>query len=319
MSVSPDNTPPSYDMWGPTGTNHADGVAARPPRRIRPWGLIDVVWFVLFLLASQTVVVVILGFVAIAQNGVEVDSITVAEDLTKDIADLALTGPGLALSVLSQWVAFLAAPIYASYRKGHRSLAKDFGLYFRRVDLVLGVGLAVVLQVVMGAISWALNQTDLDLSGADNTSMVTDKGGAVLVLMVFAAVIMAPLTEELLFRGLLLRAFLRSPGRLDLAPHLPGVTDRFHGPEKRPVNKVGVVMAVLLSSAFFGLMHAQPVETASGGYSFSLGSWVLVAQTGLLGLVFALVALKTKRIGTTITAHLVFNATSLSLVFLLAK
>ena len=43
---------------------------------------------------------------------------------------------------------------------------------------------------------------------------------------------------------------------------------------------------------------------------------MLVAQTGFLGLVFAMIAAKTRRIGLTVATHLYFNSGSITLVML---
>ena len=93
-----------------------------------------------------------------------------------------------------------------------------------------------------------------------------------------AVAVLAPLWEEVLFRGLLLRSLHR---RLGAAP------------------------AVLLSSAAFGALHAQPGRGIA-----------LVLVTGALGVALALVTLRAGRLGPAIATHAAYNATTVLLVAL---
>lgn len=298
------------DMWGPRTLTDTEGYLMEVPRKPKPWGLADIGWALVAIVAIQVVLLPVLIVMAISQYNIALDSPGGADQLADAVAKVATTGPGLVLAMTAQFGAFVGVPVWASYRKGHRSLAKDFGFVFKRRDIALGLGLAIALQLLLAGISWVLNQTSLDLSEADNTGQVTDQVGILLVFMILAASIGAPLTEELLFRGLILRAFLRKLARWDLAPVKEGLTDHFHPPTVSTLHRnVGVVLSVLLSSALFGVMHFQNV---------SVGSVVVIAQTGLLGLVFAIVVVKTRRLGIAIVGHLFFNSMSIALTLLLS-
>lgn len=304
-------------LWGPPQVGGTQGVSDRAPEERRAWGLIDVLWGLLGLLVAQIVLLPILTVVAIVTYDIPIDAPGAAASLTEAVTKVATTGPGIVFALLSQWAAFVGAPWLVSRRKGHQSMRLDFGLRFRWRDVPVGFGVAVGLQVVLNATTWLLHQTPLDLSGAENTSQVTDHAGVILVVMVLAAAIGAPLTEEIFFRGLMLRSMLRGFARLDFAPVLEGVSDKYHtGTTSAWRRRVGTVAAVVLSSVLFGIMHLQTSATDDGGTAVLLGHWVVVAQTGLLGMVFAVIAIKTRRIGLTIMAHLFFNSTSLALVFL---
>lgn len=308
----------SVGLWGPPGPQRTEGLALRAPRKHKAWGLVDVGWALVALVGAQVLLIPLLVVLALAQYDISLNDPDVAQHLTDAVTKVAVTGPGLVLALVTQWLAFAGVPALTTYRKGHRSLAKDFGFWFKRTDPVYALGLAVVLQLLMAGISVALHHTSLNLSGADNTTMVTDRSGPMLVVMVASAVIGAPLTEELFFRGLLLRSFLRSFARLDLAPLLPGVTDRFHDETTGSASsrRVAVVISALLSAVIFGMMHFQTGGSDGTPAAVTAGTWVVVGQTGLLGLVLAVVAIRTRRIGLTICTHMYFNAASIALVFL---
>lgn len=307
----------TVNLWGPPTIERTEATAAHAPRKPKPWGLPDVGWAVLALVGSQVVTLPVLMLIAIAKYDIAMDSAGAADQLTAAVTKVATSGPGLVLALFAQWLAFVGVPALASYRKGHRSLSKDFGLWFKKSDLPVGFLIAIGLQLFMAAVSWSLSKTSLDRSGSDNTSMVTDHVGLMLVLMIFAASIAAPVTEELFFRGLILRAFLRKIAKVDHAPVLPGLTDHIHNAEvSARRRRYGIAASVLLSSVFFGLMHF-PVSSPENPVTLA-AQIILVSQTGFLGLIFALIAIRTRRIGLCIAAHLFFNSASIAMVFLVA-
>lgn len=275
-----------------------------PPRPKKAWGMSEVLRAGLVFMATQVALTPVLVLLAMSTYDLDPAVPDFADQMLTALVDVTTTPAGLAAGLLFQWAAFVGSPWLATRLRGHRSLVKDFGLSFRASDLWRGVALAMALQLAMVSLSWLAHQTALDLDGVDNTSMVTDQVGLALVMMVLAASIGAPLTEEIFFRGLLLRAFLRGLAKVDHAPVLPGVTDHFHPSTVSRGRQVsGTVAAVLLSSAIFGAMHAS--------------HWLLIVQTGLLGVVLAIVAVRTRRLGLTIVTHVVFNSTSLAAAFLL--
>lgn len=304
-------------LWGPAQIDGTQGLTEKVVRERKPWGLIDILWGVLFLIGAQVVLLPVLSLMAIAAYDIPMDGANAAQALTEGVSKITTTGPGLVAALLSQWVAFVGAAYLASVRKGHRSLAKDFGFVFKKTDVPFGLLLAVALQAFMFAANWLLTQTSLDLEGSSNTGQVTDHTGILLVIMVLAASIGAPLTEEIFFRGLILRGMLRGFARVDHAPVLTGRTETFRDrPASSMRRQIGTVAAVVLSSVIFGLMHLQTSTGADGSTQITLGHWIVVAQTGLLGMVFAVIAVKTKRIGLPIVGHFFFNSISLALVFL---
>ncbi|MBA2389150.1 MAG: CPBP family intramembrane metalloprotease [Geodermatophilaceae bacterium] len=308
MAVSPQTAlPETFGIWGPPGANKAR--RSRPEPRSQPWGLGEVAAGFVALLVAQVLLTV--AFATVAARRISLDgspeqlSLLVAETLS-----LALGGPGLVVGLLTQWAAFLGAALYASYRKGRRSLGLDFGLRFRwPTDLLLGLALAVVLQVVLLVLNVGLAARGVDVSAADNTGLVTSNGGMLLVLLIAGAVVGAPLVEELFFRGLFLRALLRRLAKVDLAdPHQSA------DPEHTRRRTVGTALSILLTAVVFGALHAP---FSGSGNSVPIEATLLLgAQTGLLGLVFAVVAVRVRRIGPTVVAHVSFNAISIALALL---
>jgi uncharacterized protein len=195
---------------------------------------------------------------------------------------VALFGPGVldgeiplwrtSLFQIPVWVGLLGAPLWATYRKGRRSLVADFGLRMRWSDVPLGLAVGLIGQIVLALIITVLYDAlgiDLDRVGESAealTSAAVDPFS--LLLLVIVAVVAAPVLEELFYRGLWLRA----------ARH-----------------RFGTVGAVLLTSVVFGLVHLQP-------YDFP-------ALAGF-GLLLALLTIRTGRLGPAIWAHVAFNLTA---------
>jgi membrane protease YdiL (CAAX protease family) len=146
------------------------------------------------------------------------------------------------LSIGLSELALGAVALFATRSKGLRSLRDDFGLRCRRRDVAIGFGLGVVALVVAGAASAFLD----DLLGVDertsNVPFDALHGWEILAYLLAVAVI-APVMEELLFRGLVYRSFLKRGSRplaagvwttlIFVAPHLlavlqwPGVVTLF--------------------------------------------------------------------------------------------
>ncbi len=186
-----------------------------------------------------------------------------------------LTGMSLRTVALLQvplWAGLLGAPLWATYLKGRRSLAADFGLAMRGRDVPLGLlaGFATQLVlVVVIALVYPLVGIDPDRVGSraeELASSATDAVGVVLLVAIVA--VAAPLFEELFYRGLWLRALQR---------------------------RFGTGWAVAVSSLVFGAIHLQLYE--------------LPALVGF-GLVAALMTVRTGRLGPAIWAHVAFNLTA---------
>jgi membrane protease YdiL (CAAX protease family) len=102
-----------------------------------------------------------------------------------------------------------------------------------------------------------------------------------VVVLTLAAVVLAPVAEELMFRGLLLRSFMR---RMCFWP------------------------AALVSSLLFALFHVHQVDTL-------LGAVTLALSVGALGLGNCFVVRMTGRLAPAIMVHATYNALALAVAF----
>ena len=160
--------------------------------------------------------------------------------------------------------------LVANY-KGLGSLRRDFGLGFERADLawvLAGVGLAVVAGVLVLPIT--------ELAGLKDSSQEVVKtfeqsaGVAEKIGVALGVVLVAPLAEELLFRGVLLRSLLR---------------------------RTSPTVAVNATAVVFALVHVLG----------DLGTGYYVPAFLLLGIVSGWRAVSTGRIGQSVCLHAGFN------------
>lgn len=184
---------------------------------------------------------------------------------------------GRAVGQLGLWVGLAGAAILASRLKGARSLAIDFGFSIRSMDILPGVLAGLFCQVVLVRLIALVLQPVLgrpDVSGPTK-QLVQDADGVGLVglgIFITFVVIGAPIVEELFFRGLVLRSIQR---------------------------RLGPLWAICLSGALFGLAHLQDLP----GDALALAMISLAA----VGVVFAILAVRTGRLGAPMVAHFTFN------------
>lgn len=97
---------------------------------------------------------------------------------------------------------------WISSAKGRGSLTTDFGLRWDWRDsgwIVVGI----VFAVVAGAVLLPLNHLLPEHSGQDVVNTFKASAGGETALFVIGVLVLAPVAEELLFRGMLLRGLLR--------------------------------------------------------------------------------------------------------------
>jgi membrane protease YdiL (CAAX protease family) len=193
--------------------------------------------------------------------------------------------PGAVLVVAAALAQALGALLVGAWAtsprrgRGGAGLVAEVGLRFRWGDLPLGVFVALVALPTLGLLLSLLAAAGLVETGdVDNTTVLFAGAGEGFGFLLVAATValVAPLWEEVLFRGLLLRSLQR---------------------------RLGAVPAVLLSSAAFGVLHAQPGRGVA-----------LVVVTGALGVVLAVVTLRAGRLGPAVVAHAAFNGVTVLLV-----
>lgn len=227
--------------------------APSPTRRAVRWGLGDALW------------VWFVGLVAGAVAG------SIALVVRDRPSGLDPDGLDLAVALLAQNGAILAGLWLVSRAKGLGTLRRDFGLIVRVRDWpwlaagvlvqVASIGIVQVLQAVGGGID--------EQQAADT---VKHARGPELALVVLGVALFVPLVEELLFRGLLLRALLR---------------------------RTSAVAAVVISSAVFAAVHLLDPSTAP-----------LMTPLLLLAVVSSIRAVRTAELSQSILLHVGFNLLS---------
>jgi membrane protease YdiL (CAAX protease family) len=174
------------------------------------------------------------------------------------------------LGLLGLWVGFGAAIYYANVYGNLRSLPNQWRP--RLSDLayvVLGIGAQLLVDLAYSPFHIKhLNKPVHHLFGSAH--------GATFVVLVVMTLLLAPIMEEWLFRGVLFRAL--SEG---------GAKGGSRG---------AVVLAVLVSAALFALAHAEPLQFA--GLFF-------------LGLILAALVWRTRRLIPSIVTHVSFNGVAI--------
>jgi hypothetical protein len=213
----------------------------------------------------------LLAFVLAVAGAIVVTQITIAVTGTK-----ALPGGGypetaaiIGATVAGQYGVWFLWMLVVSRRKGIGTLRADFGFV---VDLArdwatiaMGFGLEIAAGIALFPITHFVHHTPQQVVHDLDTAH-----GPKLVILVVTAIVVAPVVEELFFRGLLLRALQR---------------------------RVSAPLAVAIAALAFGLTHLL--------FDFGAGA-VLPALIGL-GLLSGCLAVRTGNLSRSILLHAGFN------------
>lgn len=197
---------------------------------------------------------------------------------------------------LPVWLGLGGAAVLVARIRGSGRLGAELGLRFRWLDLAIGVGLGLGLRLASGLIT-SVVQSISGQRADGNLTQISGTGvgrAATLVNLFIAATLIAPLIEELFFRGLLIRSLLATLKRRGVR------RGRVPGPTlwRRQRQAVVVVSAVL-----FALLHLSEVRNPVGAVS-------LMLTLLLVGGVHAAISLHTGRLGAAILSHVVFNGSA---------
>ena len=174
------------------------------------------------------------------------------------------------------WIGFAGAVLVASRKSGTGNFRRDMGLSFRPVDFLVGplVGLAgqlvllpalyVPLEHVVPHLSQRLQEPAKHLTGGFP--------GADLAVIAVLTVVVVPLVEETVFRGLFLRGALRA----------------FAGAGR----VAGPALATVVTGIAFALAHFEALQ---------------ILGLAAFGIVLSVMAYRFGRLGPCITAHAAFN------------
>jgi membrane protease YdiL (CAAX protease family) len=235
----------------------------------RPWGVHT--WLVpLAVLVVSIPALALLGAALVPADG---GGTSVVGLTLTGLAELLLLGTALAVG----------RPLAARGGGWRRALGLD---RVRRRDWApsgLGVVLVLAGRNVVALVAGALTGGRA-LGEASNLDVTRPSPGPVLALAV-VAVLLAPVTEELVFRGLLLRSFLR---RTSFWP------------------------AAVLSTVLFAGLHAYQVRTLAGALT-------LTSSIAVLGLVNCVLVRVTGRLAPGVLVHATSNALALVAAVALAS
>ena len=170
---------------------------------------------------------------------------------------------------------------YGSRRWGTGRFVDDLGFRFRWIDVPLGIGGAIALTIALMVINIVAHV--LGAPSGSNLTEVSERGRDVVTFatLFVTAGLIAPLTEELLFRGLIQR----------------GLSSRWTP-----------WIAVAMQAAVFGAAHITPSE--------GWGNADLIVSLAVMGFGLGAIARLTGRLGTSIVAHALFNCIQLALLWL---
>jgi uncharacterized protein len=173
----------------------------------------------------------------------------------------------------AQQLTVVLAVVYVSRLKGQRSLGADFGFRIRLLD-AKSLAFGALLEVLLSLALLPILQLDPDAQHQQLLSDLEENlDAATVVLFFLGAVVFAPIVEELLFRGVLLRALLR---------------------------KFSPATAIVASSVVFALVH----------YVGDPNTLPFLPALAGLGAVLAVVTLRTGDLSTAIWIHAGFNLTT---------
>jgi membrane protease YdiL (CAAX protease family) len=201
-------------------------------------------------------------------------------DVNKAILETFASGPGLLGSFASLWAGFMLAVVFAARATpgGWRVLLP---IQIRwKTDLPLAFILLLAVQGGSFVIGLSLDSIGISTKALGNTGFLTSVEGSYLPYIILATVFGAPIVEELFFRGVVLQVTSKT---------------------------LGVVAGVILTSILFGMMHIQ-ANLAASIYTVSV--------TAMVGMAFAILRLRTGRLGTPLVAHILFNAGGVGLALL---
>ncbi len=187
-------------------------------------------------------------------------------------------GVYIGISVVLSYGPSVAWGVFVRRRWGAGRLA-SLGWRFRWSDLGWGPLTwlaAIVSQSVLAAVVLIFG---IPLSSNIEATGEFDTDRAYLIATVVAAVIAAPIVEEIVFRGLVMRGFL---------------------------SRMGPLIAIALQGVLFGVAHFDPAR--------GTGNIGLVMVLSGVGIAFGVSAYLTHRLGPTVIAHAIFNGVVFAIV-----
>lgn len=269
----PDLPPPPPPEASP-GATATEGAGERDDRR---WGLGDA-W--IGILASQLAAAFIGSIILIVGGYDSVDDVPMVV---------------FALMNLPLHITLAAVAIAVSRSKG-RGPVLDYHISSRWRDLPSGLLIGVAMQLLLvPAVTlpfiWLFDKDleDVGESARELADRADDPLG--VIALIFVVGIVAPVVEELFFRGLLFEGYRKRRNLRWLELLLP----RRRRPDTTS-DRWNLRVAIIFSSLIFSVVHFQ---------------LILVPALFAVGVVLAVLTHRTGRLGPAVWAHAAFNATTL--------
>jgi membrane protease YdiL (CAAX protease family) len=157
------------------------------------------------------------------------------------------------------WGVLVGVAVRAARTKGSGSVVRDFGLAMRPSDVPVGIAAGLAAQLALNLVLipvydlFDINRDDVGTTARDLADRAHGLGNVVILTVM--VVVIAPVVEELFYRGLWLRSIER---------------------------RLGSTWAIVLSALVFALVHFEPYDfPALFGFGLILG-WLAV-RSGRLG------------------------------------
>ncbi len=257
---------------GVGGAEDPDGADAWRSSR---WGFGEFGWGMLAYFGGSILFSIVLIGVLIANGDIDSGS--------TDTSDIELSVWAISAALFINYLAFIGVPYLATRAKGLGSLARDFGLSFRWIDLPIGFGGGIVALIGGGLLGTAIDNALGAEEATSNVPVESVSGWLEFGILLLGVGILTPLAEELFFRGLFLRAGLKRGW--------------------------SVALTVAATTAIFTLPHLAAVPEWPGVLT-------LTAVIAFFGLVLAMLTIWTKlRLGSAIIAHLLINSVAIFVEF----
>lgn len=243
-------------------------------------------------------------------------------------------------SLIIGWVGLLVGVWFAGRRTTGGWKKVVLWKFDWKKDILIAVVFTIVFRLLETTVGVLLDKVwHVDVSKLGNTGILSDFTGWKQVCILFGAAVCAPIVEELFFRGVFLRAWvekLKLPGTetyavagsvtvfiivclytfissfplpVTVALIVAAATLLTWNLRKRKTGWAhsGAVISILLSSFTFGLLHAQTTPAATA---------YTVASTAIIGAMLGIMYLKTRRLGTTVLAHVALNSSAVLMLLL---
>lgn len=170
--------------------------------------------------------------------------------------------------------------VWSCRRYGTGSPRADLGFRFQWSDLGWGVLLFIGTRIVQAMVTLPLIAIpSLRVSSEHHSDVLRGQPIEMLITLLIVGVLVAPVVEELVFRGVLLRSLL---------------------------DEVGGAGAAVVQGVLFGVYHFSP--------DMGLYNIVLITANGTFGVIFGFVARARRSLGTGVVAHAITNASALTFV-----